>query len=573
MHIRAVCTFTDWTAFAGCWGEAGVCRVFEELRIAGVRDVYWRVFNGGLAMYPSHVAEIQTPAVYDAWLEGNCYPYSNRPVHYLREIDFSGFDPIAAAVDVAAEFGIRLHLWWSLYEDEHSRPFRNRFNAEHSEYWHTDREGRAYSGTFDWFYDEVREHKLAIADELAQYPVAGLLLDFVRHNATPSADRNGVHRFGYNREIRDAFREAHGADPLALPADDDAWLMFKRDIRTSLVREIRERMDAAETNRELSLMLWPVDYSRWCCLDVPALTGHGAVQMLTAMSLSYSVRPDEAVHHHSVLRAQSQSDEVDILPGIAAYSGLEACHLDSFVEAAEEAGASGVMLYEADALTKFGLATAVRAVNLGTPNYKRRLTASRVPAVSAVADWQAVPAFTGFLFHFGPSPEQTPSEQTSVSIVYDDESLLVRFVCSEGDISAAVAPVEDHPQHQYYLDALAQRGPYYDQNSFSLLLDPEHSHVEFFQFGITPRGEKTESTFIDETWSGQWDGSVEVEAGAWSGAIRVAFAELGLTAPAPGDVWGINLLRGVRAAGEIDIWFPIAGQRPCPHELGHLVFG
>ena len=380
MHIRAVCTFTDWTAFAGCWGKAGVCRVFEELRIAGVRDVYWRVFNGGLAMYPSRVAEIQTPAVYDAWLAANCYPYSNRPVHYLREIDFSRFDPIAVAIDVAEEFGIRLHLWWSLYEDEHGRPFRNRLNAEHPEYWHTDREGRAYSGTFDWFYDDVREYKLAIADELAQYPIAGLLLDFVRHNATPSADRRGVHRFGYNPEVRDAFRRTHGTDPLNLPADDDVWLAFKRDVRTSLVREIRERVDAAENSRELSLMLWPVNYPRWCCLDVPALTGESSVQMLTAMSLSYSVRPEEAAHHLSVLRAQCRSARVDILPGIAAYNGLQACHVESFVEAAEEAGASGAMLYEADALAKSGLTTAVRAVNLGTPNYGRLLTACRVPA-------------------------------------------------------------------------------------------------------------------------------------------------------------------------------------------------
>ena len=572
MYISAITTFTDWTGYAGCWGRSGVCRIFEELKIAGIKDVYWRVFNGGLAMYPSRVAEIQSRQCYEVWQRENPYPFATRPAQYLREIDFTHYDPIVDALEIAAEFGINLHLWYSIYEDEHSRPFQCRFNAEHPEYWHTDREGRTYSGTFDWFFDEVREYKLAIVDELLRYPAAGVLLDFVRHNATASADPNGVHRFGYNSEIREAYKKAHGTDPLELPPDEEEWLAFKREIRTSLVREIRRRMDQTETCRTLSLMSWPVDCARWCCLDVPALTRDGAVQMLTAMSLAYSFRPREAELQYRALKDQCHGEGVAILPGLMAYNGLYDFQVDDYAEAAERAGASGIMLYESDKLLERGLTPTVRAINLGLPNYKRSLKATRVDDVECDAGWAELPEFTDFLFHFGPKPAQVPSEKTEVQIAYDDTQLVVRFICWDQNVASVLAPPDEQPQFQYYLDALGQRGPYYDQNSFSVLLDPGHSHADFYQRGVTPRKELTDAAFVDDEWHADWTASVEVGKEAWRGEIRVPFASLGRNTPQPGDLWGLNLMRGIRAANEICIWSAVAGQKPCPHELGHLEF-
>ena len=572
MHIRAISTLTDWTARAGCWGKAGVCRIFEELRIAGIRDVYWRAFNGGLAMYPSRVAEVQGPQVYDAYIKHGSYPFANRPVHYLREIDFTRYDAIADAVEAADELGVNLHLWYSIYEDEHGPAFQCVFNREHPEYWHMDREGRGYTGTLDWFFEEVREYKLAVVDELLAYPLKGLLLDLVRHNATASADRDGVHRFGYNPQIREAYQEAHGADPLDLPPDDADWLAFKTEVRTSLIREVRERMDRTDTCRELSLMLWPVDYAQWACFDVPSLTAEGSIQMITASSLPYSFRPEEARVQYEAVEAQTNDDRVAILPGIMAYNGLSGAHVDDFVAAAEEAGAPGVMLYEADALVRLGLTPTVRAINAGKATYRRELTATRVSDDDTEIDWATVPVFDDFLFHFGPKPEPTPSEKTSVQLAYNSRDLIVRFACEDHDMEAVLAPIEENAQHQYYVNALGQRSPYYDQNSFSVLLDPEHSHEDFYQLGATPRNERTAATFVDETWNAEWASTIDVTATGWTGVIHVPFASLRRAAPQPDDRWGINLLRGIRGLNEISIWFPISGQKPCSNELGHLRF-
>jgi hypothetical protein len=437
-----------------------------------------------------------------------------------------------------------------------------------------DREGRSYSGTFDWFYPEVREYKLAIVDELLKYPAKGLLLDFVRHNATASADAAGIHRFGYNPEIRAAFKKAHGVDPLDLPADDERWLAFKREIRTSLVRDVRRRMDATRTCKELSLMTWPVDCARWLCLDVPGLAASGAVQMITAFSLAYSIRPEEARLQMKIMKQQTRGSRVRLVPGLMAYGGIQRAHVDRFVEAAEKAGAPAVMLYEADALVKSGLAPAVRAINFGHPNYKRSLTATRVDDGVAPdrIDWRNLPVFSDFLFHFGPKPEPTPSERTEVQFAWNKSGLILRFGCADRDMKTALAPIEVNPQHQYYIDALRQRGPYYDRNSFSVLLDPSRAGEDAFQFSVTPRQEKFDATFVDEDWDGAWSAEVLPGENGWAGTLRIPFSSLGCADPKPGEAWGCNLLRGIRRLNEIDIWFPVGGAQPCPHELGRLEF-
>jgi hypothetical protein len=571
MEIRAISTFTDWTAVAGTWGRPGVCRIFEALALAGIRQVYWRVFNGGQAMYPSQVAEVQGLRTYEALMRKDEYPFSNRPSLYRRETEFTHYDPIVDAIEFARHFDIKLHLWYSLYEDMHGSPSQTQHNIDNPHLWQMDRDGNTFIGTFDWFYEEIRAYKLAIVDELLQYPVDGLLLDFVRHVATPSSDADGIHRFGYNPEIRAAFKEAHGADPLDLPADDPTWLAFKCEIQTSLVRQIRGRMDATAACHDLSLMMWPVDYRTWCCLDVPALTASGAVGMLTAMSLPYSFRPAEAAHQTRVLKAQASREDVEILPGMIAYGGVRGAHIEAYAAAAEAAGASGVMLYESHAMPEFGLSTAVRAINDGRPNCDRQLTAA--PAVAgADVDWDAAPAHTDFLFHFGKSETGEPAETTDVRLVYTDSELVVRAVCSDADMATSLAPVPTNVRQQYFIDALGQRGPYYDQNSFNLLIDPARHGLDFFQFGATPRGDQVAATFIDETWEGVWSAVVTTSDAAWTLELRIPYTTLGVSRPRPGDIWSINLVRGVRPLDEIYQWFPVAGQKTCPHELGDLVF-
>lgn len=74
MKVRAISTFTDWSWIGGCWGKVGVERIFCYLETAGIKDVYWRVFDGGLAIYPSKIAQVEDIYSYDEYKKQNLYP-------------------------------------------------------------------------------------------------------------------------------------------------------------------------------------------------------------------------------------------------------------------------------------------------------------------------------------------------------------------------------------------------------------------------------------------------------------------------------------------------------------------
>lgn len=574
MKISAISTLTDWSGVGGCWGKVGVYRIFDYLKIAGIKDVYWRVFNGGLAMYPSKTAQIEDDYCYVEWKKQQLYPQQTMSYEVLKAFDFRDYDAIADAVEVADEFGINLHLWYSIFEDDHGGAFLSKFALDHPEYWQMDKEGRTYRGTLDWFYDEVREYKLAIVDELMEYKAKGMMIDLIRHNACPSSDANGIHRMGYNPEIRESYKQQYGKDPMELPPDDPQWLAFKRDYVTPFIKEIRAKMDATETCKELSLMLWPVNYDVWACIDVPLLTKEDAVQMVTSFSFKYSYAPHETLHLYNALKAQVKSDKVKMLPGLCCYNGIYPSDIDNCAKIAEENGIEEMMMYEADALSKFHLVTTVRAINLGVPNYKRKLEATRVDAENAEdIDWSKIPEYTEFLFNSGTKPDPVPSEKTIGQIAYNQKEIIFRFTCFDSDMKTALSPIPENPHNQYYLDALGSRTHFKYTFGFNLFIDPQLCHQNFYHFYISPTGDRIQETMIDETWNGDWQSAVETDDDKWVCTIRVPFESVDVKPPEPGTRWGINIMRGIRHAEETNIWFYISWMQPYPHDMGHLEFG
>ncbi len=573
MQIRTLTTFTDWTHGGGAWGRTGVRTILETLSKAGIRDVYWRVFNGGLAMYPSEIADVEGPEVYTRWRACAEYPFPMLLRDHLKEVDFNKYNPLPDAIEIAREYDVNLYWWYSIYEDEHGRPFRCSFNEEHPEYWQTDAEGRQYSGTFDWFYDEVREYKLKIIDELLQYPAQGLLLDLVRHNATPSSDADGVHKFGYNPEVRQAFKTEHGRDPMDLQPDDETWLEWKREIQTSLIREIRSRMRATGKFEELSLMLWPLNYRRWGCFDVDALTADGTVAMLAGSSLPYSFRPQEAEIQYNALRQQCRRQETKVLPALFGYRGIFGAQVEEFAESAAAAGADEIMFCEADHIAKWHLLTRVRAINLGISFEERRLQAQPTEAedISEV-DWSTIPIHQDFLFHSGNLSGGKPSEKTQVQIAYNSEALFFQFTCLDPDPKALLAPAEANPRQQFYLDALKTRVANFYLNAVNVFLDAQNSHQTFHIFAVQPNGSMTQASFVDEDWQADWTASVKVAEDRWMVYMSIPFAALKAAAPSPGDRWGANLTRGIQSHNEVSIWFPASWQQPHPNELGTIEF-
>ena len=188
MQVNTITTLTDWTRLGGAWGEQGVARILSYCKSAGMKKVYYRIYNGGSALYPSNVASRWKgagPSIDKLQYLGTEGTYAWRPY-----VNFENWNCVADAVRIGHDLGLEIHGWYSVFEDDHGGGSGSSFVAEHPEYIQMDINGKKMPKVVDFFFDGVREYKLKIIDEIAEFGLDGLLLDYARHNAVPSGDVN-----------------------------------------------------------------------------------------------------------------------------------------------------------------------------------------------------------------------------------------------------------------------------------------------------------------------------------------------------------------------------------------------
>ena len=566
MQVNAITTLGDWTNLGGAWGREGVARIISYLKFAGMKKVYWRVYAGGNAMYPSKIASVSTG-------KSNADLVDKMPPGYLNwitKIDYGSFDVLQCAVESAHELDLELHVWYTVFEDDHGGRLASAFVREHPEWIQQDRNGVKQACVMDFFYDGVREYKQKIVDELLTYDIDGMLLDYARHNAVPSGSvKTDIHRLGYNPEIVAAFKERTGKDAFAIAEDDQEWLKFKSEPHTQFIGEVRSKLKAKNADSELSLMLWPVDNFKWTCIDIPKLSAENTIDMVTGMSIKYTFSPQEAKDQVECFKAQVGGN-TRIAPGIAGYNGLSQTHFDEYVKTVEELGLDDVMLYESDTLVVDRLLYCCGNVNYDFPNYKRRLKATKA---DGAVDWGNVPKQEGFIRIKGGS-SFAPRSNTEFQIAYDDANLYCKFFCHDDD-AATILPVKRIEDH-YYLHSLKARNYWYNLDAFSLFIDSKLSHQDFCHFVIEPDGEKMQQTRIDNDWQGKWDAAVEITDNGWGGTITIPLDTLGVKDP---ETMGINLIRTQRESGakdglgtEVSAWFRQWYHMVRPDEFGLIDF-
>ena len=570
MQINMINTFTDWTALGGAWSEQGVARILSCAKFAGVKKVYWRIFNGGSALYPSKVASVWSGSGGYQKLQHMSPPGM---FDYYPMLNFNDWNCVTSAVKIGHDMGLKICGWYSVFEDDHGGGSGSSFVAEHPEFIQMDRNGEKMANVVDFFYDKVIEYKQKIIDEIAEFGLDGLLLDYARHNAVPSGDANtGIHRLGYNPEIVAAFKEKSGKDAFEIDPADEEWLSFKAEPHTRFITEVRRKMKAANPDSELALMLWPVDYFTWAAIDVPTLTERNVVDMLTGMSVKYSYHPREVKSQFDILKAQCKSDKVKIAPGICTYNDLPIESFDDYVEAAEACDVDELVLYEGNALVSDKLACPVGNVNYGFANHTRKIKATKV---SGEIDWENIPKYDRFITMRG-IPQFTPTNNTSFKAAYDDENLYIKFFCEDPNAEniLPVARIEDH----YYYKALNARVYWEGWDSLNLFLDPHNSHTDFHHLRVEPDGVMKQQTRVDGEWTGPWSAQVKVDDNGWGGLITVPFATIGVTGP---QQMGINLVRVEKPAvkeknwmygNEVSGWFRTWYHTVRPEEFGKIEF-
>jgi uncharacterized lipoprotein YddW (UPF0748 family) len=243
MLIDTVVSHGDWFNGWGTYGAPSVYRILSEIKRAGVGKTYWRTFMGARAMYHSALEDVYSG---DEQIDRP----GNEAVFRMR-YDLKSWDPLRDAVKTAGELNMPLIAWYSVYEESHYQNTTTRLALSNPELCWRTREGTVRKSKLSFASPAVRQHKLAIIDELLHYGVGGILLDFFRehHLYTVTAPRvevdgDGVCIYGYEQVMLDAFRRQFDLDPLTLRNNDERWVRFRADQTTEFMRAVSKRARA-----------------------------------------------------------------------------------------------------------------------------------------------------------------------------------------------------------------------------------------------------------------------------------------------------------------------------------------
>lgn len=162
------------------------------------------------------------------------------------------WDPLAVAIREGHRWGLRVHAYVNVlpcWAQKKSPPRSSRqIYAAHPEWLMVDRKGnRIKPNGFYAFVDpglvEVRIHLARLLGRLAaDYDVDGIHLDYIRY-PYESGD------YSYHPRVVEAFERQTGKHP---KKDRDRWLRFREDQIALTIREIRDSVNAARKNVELS---------------------------------------------------------------------------------------------------------------------------------------------------------------------------------------------------------------------------------------------------------------------------------------------------------------------------------
>ncbi|MEN9228682.1 MAG: family 10 glycosylhydrolase [Gloeomargarita sp. GMQP_bins_120] len=278
-EVRAM--WLDRGAIVQAGSAAGLARLFDRMRAAGVNLVFLETVNAGYPIYPSRVAPQQNPLT-------------------------RGWDPLAAAVSLAKERQMELHAWvWVLAvgNQRHNQLVGQPWNylgpvlSVYPEWANLDNRGqpippRQDKPFLDPAHPQAREYLFRLFEEIVtRYDVDGLHLDYIRY----PLQSGGVH-YGYGLASQRAYQERTGIDPVTLspghPQWQD-WTNWRTQQVTDLVTTLNQRLKQKRPDLLLSAAVFA--YSRPSRLyrlqqDWETWAVTGAVDMVVLMSYAEDSR-------------------------------------------------------------------------------------------------------------------------------------------------------------------------------------------------------------------------------------------------------------------------------------------
>src|SRR6185369_16389086 len=255
--LGAPLTHSDWILKPGmAWGLDGVRHMLDQCKERGWTRVYWRVLDGGRALYRSKLLRPQGKwdddnfwqpqteedrALLERFTPGMSPERRAELLKKFQALDYAGFDTLAAAVRYGRQIGLEIHAWVSINEDAHGWGIRSEFSKKHPEFRWRKRDGTMYHSQLSFAFRDVRQYKLAILEEILGYDISGIFLDWIRTGDVrdnPQTDSAGVADSGY--EALAPFKKKYGVDPHEVPNGDERWVRLRAERQTEFMRAARD---------------------------------------------------------------------------------------------------------------------------------------------------------------------------------------------------------------------------------------------------------------------------------------------------------------------------------------------
>ena len=167
------------------------------------------------------------------------------------------------------------------------------------------------------------------------------------------------------------------------------------------------------------------------------------------------------------------------------------------------------------------------------------------------AAWQQSPSTSNFWQYF-PSDSLPASQQTEISMLYDDNFLYIGVKCYSDS-------------NQYVVPSLKRDYSAGGSDNITLLFDPYNDRTNAFVFGLNPYGVTREALIAnggadfrrdwDDSWDSKWYGDAMIQEKYWSAEFAIPFKTLRFKDGI--DRWHFNSYRFDTQANEQSSWVRI----------------
>lgn len=174
--------------------------------------------------------------------------------------------------------------------------------------------------------------------------------------------------------------------------------------------------------------------------------------------------------------------------------------------------------------------------------------------------WFMAPTTTGFT-EFEPEPNTTPSQQTEVKILYNDQGIY--FGALMHDTRA-----------DKILKELSVRDKKNNTDWFGVLIDTYRDGLNGFAFTVTAAGVQQDIKFAggdeDENWDAVWQSEVLIHERGWNAELFIPYSAIRFPNT---DIqhWNLQLAREIRREREQSFWNPLDPNfEGFVNQAGHL---